>query len=194
MHFHHRSFSERKKPSCRGLASSRGFTYIELIIVVAVTALLSGAMVANMQGAKKTSQVKAAADSVQSGIRAAQNSALAGEKHPNGTAARDFGWEITSIPATSFTIFVEEVGGANKVVLETFPLPEFVQIQNLTVAGAAKTSLAVRFFPPFGRLAMTTQDYTEAGNLTATFQITYQGTSIIRTITIDGISGRISTQ
>lgn len=182
------------KPLQKKVRTAGGFSLIELIVVISITTMVGSLMLANFKQGQKTQAVRASADAVVSSLREMQNKTLAGEKHPSGQPARAFGWQVVTGNTGQFNTFSEENGPSNKQILETIKLEKNVQISNIVIGSTNATGLEVRFFPPFGAIAMTGASYTEAEDLVVRFDITYPSTSISRRITVDGITGRIESQ
>ncbi len=167
---------------------------IELVVVVAIMAMITGIVIANMKQNEQARSIKSTADSVGSGLRQAQNNVLSGLPHSvSGNPSRAWGVQLASAN-NRYEVFVEEAGPTNKQIVEQANFLDKVRINALRINGVSVSSLEIRFFPPFGEIRMTGGTHTEAKNLTATITLEYQGTSRQRTITIDGISGRIQIQ
>ncbi len=187
------------------VANQKGLTLIELMIVVTIALSISGAVLAQFKVGEQSRNVRIAADDIQSALRLMQNNALSGIPYqigPPPTPAQYFGWRIDLLLPTQHTTFVESPTNVLQV-LENLVLPPQVTIQNLAVncfglCIADENALEVRFFPPFGAMEFHYRSANGAWqtitNGRATFQVRYGATARIRTITIDGISGRISVQ
>jgi len=177
--------------------SKSGFSLVELMIVVAITAVLSGLFLANLKQGEITRSLKLASDTTQSGLRLMQNNTLSGLAHPSGQPLRDYGMTVGS-SGTSYVTFTEarNAGGnaINYQALETITLPSRTSFSNIAIAGTSVASLSLRFMPPFGEIRMTGGSYNEATSQRATFDIIYSGSTLKKTVTIDGSSGRIEVQ
>jgi len=175
----------------------RGFTLIEMMVVVGIMVVLVSVIVTNLRRGQKTQQVNAASEGVVSALRQMQNNILSGLEYAADQPAGDFGFEIADA-GTSYTTFVELPGEANKKNLETVNFLNDVSVDNLVVGGEAASLLQVRFFSPFGKMKMTGDgtSHTNAEDITTTFDIELStgSVTISKTITLDGLTGRIEAQ
>jgi len=91
----------------------RGFTLIEMMVVVGIMVVLVSVIVANLRRGQKTQQVNAASEGVVSALRQMQNNILSGLEYAAGQPAGDFGFEIADA-GTSYITFVELPGGSKQ--------------------------------------------------------------------------------
>lgn len=68
------------KKNKNGLLSKRGFTLMELMIVMAITGIMLSVVLVNMQNSRKNSEIEAAGMQLVSLLREVQNNALTGKK------------------------------------------------------------------------------------------------------------------
>lgn len=174
-------------------SQQQGFTIVELLVVSALILVITGLVIANIKEGEKIRNVKLTADSIESALRQVQNKTLSGQTHPSGSPARAFGFQVTG-SQNYYETFVEQAGPTNKVILEKVDFLSNIAITNLIVGGAAASSLEVRFFPPFGGIRISGGAFSEQTDISANFNLIYSGTTRSRTITIDGLSGKISVQ
>lgn len=179
---------------------SEGFTLVEIIVVVTIFAALAATLLVSQQQARRSSNIRIAADSTQSALRLMQNQVLSGERYSPSSAARDHGIKLSS-GGTAYETFVEEAGTVSYKSLETYTFPASVAISNLQVTSGGSTQSAtlveIRFFPPFGEVRVTAKNggttlFTEQKNVIVVFRFVYSGASQYRQLTVDGVSGRIS--
>jgi len=175
---------------------SPGFTMVELIVILAITVVLSGSIIANFRNGDRSRDVRVATDSIQSALRQMQNNILSGVQHPSGSPAGDFGFEITS-GQKNYLTFSELPGGGSKQTLETVTLPDSVTISNIIVGGQAASKIEVRFLPPFGKIQITGigTSYSQAINVVSSFKVRFRGETLgEKTVHVDGITGKISVE
>jgi prepilin-type N-terminal cleavage/methylation domain-containing protein len=196
--------------------SQRGFTLIELMIIVFIMALLSGALIMNFRAGDRQRRVNLSRDTIISAFRTAQNLTLAGKQIPaastglaphvrGGTrcgsdnAAMSYWVEFTA--SNVIDIMVEDRCGA-VMRIQQFTLvgqTRFVGTNPFTLTNSSGTTssstVAIRFAPPFGTTSATTASAPLPAVfnpfITSTVTIEYTDGQRTRTITIDGISGRI---
>ena len=72
--------------------NNKGFTILELLVVIFIVALLSGTMLANYRQGNRSSELNMAANGLASDIRLAQNRTLGAVKY--GTSTPDGGWGV----------------------------------------------------------------------------------------------------
>lgn len=169
------------------LRSKRGFSLIELTVVVGISAILATIILVNFQSLRTQQEVTAAGNDLTSKIREVQNFVLSG-KIINGTDAAD-AYEIRfTYPATIYAIYHEVDLVQN--LLETVDLPQNMQVGQLTVgAGPPDPSVVVRITAPFAQILIE-----GASNQNLQIRLDHQKVSRTRTIIIDGISGRVGVQ
>ena len=179
---------------------NRAFTLIELVVTIAIFGLLSGLIISNLRKGQQSRSLRTAADAIQEIFRQTQSRSLSGELFSTSPSltSRDFGWQTTS-NWSQYQVFKEQSGTAspyNKTIVETVKFSENVVIDStsLKINSTSVSSLQIRFFPPYGEVRISGGSFNEVKNATAQFKIIYFGTTLSRTVTVDGISGNISVQ
>jgi type II secretory pathway pseudopilin PulG len=192
----------------------KGFTLIELMIIVFVMAMVGGALIVNFRQGEKQRRVNLMRDMVISALRSAQNYTLSGRQIPppgqathvrgparcvNDNAALSYWVEFTT--ATAFDIMAQDRCGA-VIRMETFAAVAQTQFAGSTpyrlttsLGSADSGSMAVRFTPPFGSMTAATTSGPVPGSFAsfvgATITVEFQDGERQRTVNVDGISGRI---
>jgi prepilin-type N-terminal cleavage/methylation domain-containing protein len=67
------------------IISEKGFTFIEMVVVISLIIILSSVVVANLNPGRTTEQVKAAQDELASAVKLAQSFALQGKMQAGST-------------------------------------------------------------------------------------------------------------
>lgn len=88
----------------------RGFTLLEVIVVVSITAILAGVMLANFRGGEKERVLSITAQQVAQNARLAQNFASS-LKESNGTIP--CGWGVHYTGASGYVLFADTAGCAS---------------------------------------------------------------------------------
>ena len=92
------------------IKKNKGFTLVELLIVIAIIGIMSAVSIVSLQNGKTEKEVETAATQVAAAIREAQNNALTGKKN-NGETPCDyvyFRWISNSNYAISYEEKVSE--------------------------------------------------------------------------------------
>jgi prepilin-type N-terminal cleavage/methylation domain-containing protein len=196
------------------LNSQRGFTLIELIIVIFIMGMLSGALIMNFRAGDRQRRVNLSRDTIISAFRTAQNLTLAGKQIPpaaqaphvrgntrciNDNAAISYWVEFTA--SNVIDIMAEDRCGAIMRIQQFSLVPQtrFIVTNPFTLTNSSgstsSTTIAVRFTPPFGTASATTTSAPLPASfnpfITSSLTIAYTDGQRTRTITMDGISGRI---
>jgi prepilin-type N-terminal cleavage/methylation domain-containing protein len=187
---------ESMKPTQK---SSAGFTLVEMMVVLTISMVISSLFLANYKQSQSGRNLKLAADSVVSATRLMQNNILSGLPHPAGNPTRDYSVRINQTQYFTYVDQTDPSGGiTNRITLETINFPPNVSVTSITLGAtsiAPGTGLEIRFFPPFGTIKLVNPSTsTEVADTTATVVFSYPGSSVTKTLTIDGISGRIQVQ
>jgi prepilin-type N-terminal cleavage/methylation domain-containing protein len=182
-----------------------GFTLIELLVSLFILVVLTTIILADFRRGEKQTRVRLSADIVTTAIRTAQNYTLSGKQLDQSTCT--IGGVLEKSAVAYYAHFhvndVPHVHAEDKCGIHhrigNFPLLQQVRLKSdgLIIDGAALTEMRVVFYPPFGRLRGSAfgdgspiyQDFS-----TMSITVEYIDSSISRTITVDGISGRIQTQ
>jgi len=156
----------------------RGFTLIELLVVVFITATLTGIVTFNFSRLRAQQEISAAATELVSKIRTLQTDILAGKEVVSGTTPSAYEVVFT---AGSASYRIDYITVSSTVTLETVNLTQNVRVGSLTGGSA------LRITSPFGKLLVD-----GAANRTLQITLSHATGSLSRTVTVDGISGRVS--
>ncbi len=181
----------------------KGFTLIEMLVVIAMIGIISTISVANYRKGEKSRRAGIAQDSVLTALTTAQGLALSGKKTNNANAS-------CRIPKLYFVDFVLNQNTATIKVLnncdtidsvDTLKIPDGTTVSQLSMNGAnANTNMAIGFDLPFvkvfGLKDVTTPVLANFATYTnpATVTIVTSDGSISKIVTVDPVSGRISNQ
>lgn len=160
-----------------------GFTLIELVIILAITALLTTIVVFNFSRLRSSEQLQSGVRSVVSRIREVQNFVLSGQSRPEGTPQA---YEITFAANAQSYLIRYDVGGT-LYTLETVGLTPQLRIGQVLVGGSPVTQAVVRLTSPYGQIFVD-----GTANQGIEIQILHANAGLAYPVLVDGISGRIS--
>ena len=128
---------------------NKGFTMIELIVVMSIVGILSSALFFNWRSGEATFALQNSAYKLAQNIREMQEMAMeAKEIDCNGYTGSSFGVQFKSSWLTYYLLFVDcndnQVQDANDKIFPTVNLEKGVKISNLSPA----SSFSVVFVPP----------------------------------------------
>lgn len=169
----------------------RGFTLIELVVVIAITAILAAIASINFQRLRTAQELQSATNDIVSKIRQIQNYVLAGQII-NGSKAADSYDLIFSANTQNYQInYIIHTSPTTTTTstLETDSLPNNVSFTTISAGGTTYSPVRVRINSPYGRIAVD-----GAVNKTVLIGAKHALTGATRIVTIDAISGRISAQ
>lgn len=171
-----------------------GFTLIEMLVAMALVAILATVVIANYREANKRKSVQFAADSVINALREAQNNAVTGLQIQTscvqGKAAVSFAANF--IAGTNFYTITALDKCANTITLknQTIPKGTLIKSTGLLLNGGGVASLNIKFTPPFGNTEASTGG-AAASYVSSTITLESADGTITKTVTVDGISSRI---
>ena len=154
------------------MRSERGFTMIELIIVVALVAAVAVIAATNLFGSKSKDDLTNASQSIAASLREAQSNAMSEEQ---GTA-----WGVYFNNATTTTPFFALISSStyatSVVVGGTHPLPASVAYDTATLASGASTTESFSLLTGLASASMTIRVYVQnTPSLSSTISIASSG-------------------
>ena len=175
-----------------------GFTLIELLVVTFVIATIASVSVANFRAGQRQKQVSIGVDTITNAFRNAQNFALNGKKTNNSNSAcrtPQFGYSVHFTYAGVFTL-----NGLNNCsttdAIESYTLPAGTRVtpgNGIKINGivTSDASFDLVFVPPFGQMKVSGNVTSTTGFTTLTISVELTDGTSVRTVTIDGVAGRI---
>jgi prepilin-type N-terminal cleavage/methylation domain-containing protein len=186
----------------------RGFTLIELLVAMALVAILSTIVVASFRNGNRSKSVALGIDLTTSALRTAQGASLTGGKIaafsctidglPSNQAS-EYRIRFSSGSSTYLLLAYDKCSNP-PVTLETYQLAQNVLISSTGLkvtsqSGTTSTaimSLELRFSPPFGKITASLDGEAFVPFRNSNIQIQSEDGSVIRNLTLDGISGTIN--
>jgi len=138
--------------------NGKGFTLLEMMVVVAIISLMSVLVMGNYNSQKKAKEMQFSAQKIADSIRKAQNYSINIKKLEGYNVSGGYG--IHFIAGNSFTIFLDDSVDRNKTYgvedhdVETVELPSGVNIESLN-GGAVVGAADLVFEPPYGNVHMS---------------------------------------
>jgi prepilin-type N-terminal cleavage/methylation domain-containing protein len=196
------------------MKNQKGFTLIEMLVVIFILALVSTAMIYQFREGDKQKRVNLSADAVSLALRTAQNYTLSGRQIPPSAqaprvrgAARCTGAAVNNAASAYWVEFNSSSPTFNLMALDDCGAIMRIQSYQLTGRTSFRTAnpfvtvvgpvnnLAVRFDPPFGNMTIATILNPAATDFdtftTTTLHIQSEDGTRERAITVDGVSGKI---
>jgi prepilin-type N-terminal cleavage/methylation domain-containing protein len=172
-----------------------GFTLIEMLVVVAVTAILAMVSVANFRAAEKRKRVALGVDSIIAAISLAQTYSQSGKATTNSDPSCRVAqyYYVRFTYTNSYTVHaLNNCGGTD--LIDTFTLPPLVRVQTAglvmdSIAGVS--SMQVAFYPPFAQVRGGLNVAANSTFNTAVVTLQSDDGSVIKAATIDGVVGRV---
>lgn len=139
--------------------SQRGFTLVEMIVVIAILAMLSVLVVANFRNSEKINAVRLGAEQFVGALREAQNYAMAqkriGDPPTSEVPAGGFGVSVRKLqpPFVNYTLFADTDGiagynAAKDITIRSETLPRYAQFTSMRADDVEKDEFSVIFLPP----------------------------------------------
>jgi prepilin-type N-terminal cleavage/methylation domain-containing protein len=193
--------------------SQSGFTFVELVVALFIMATLSAIMVAGFNQGTKSRAVTLGGDVVSNSIRTAQNQSQNPQVIPNAISPcappdnvpSEFHIKFdttTTILNYSFFEYAKcENPPSTPIILQNFGLPRNVQLRKadgLLVDGVSLGNdggtLEIKFLPPFGKLSVSKNGGQFVNFTQAKVIVETPDGAFMKTITLDGLSGRVDVQ
>lgn len=177
--------------------NQKGFTLIELIVVIFITSLIATISLANYRQAEKRKRVSLAADGIVGILTQAQSYTLSGKS----TTSTDANCRTPAYYYVHFSYSNQVTMGAYNAtcnanyVAETYTLPERTRIKTTELkvnSTSAVGNMYIYFYPPFGKLTARRDNPPDVANFSsATITVESPDGLISKTVTVDGVAGRI---
>lgn len=189
-----------------------GFTLVELLIVMAMMALITTVMLANFKNGDKFKKVQLSADAMVNIVRLGQNYSLSGRqiqqsqnpvsgsRCPTDTSVNRYLIEVN--PANNTISLLAEDNCSATFLTDRYTLPTGVRfapggitLVSCYVGNCPLTStpanVRVAFTPPFGTMSAASFNETPAPFRSLTVRIESADSVRFKDVVIDGISGQI---
>lgn len=166
-----------------------------MIVVIFIVATISGISVANFRGAEKQKRAVIAVDTVVASLRQAQNSTLTGKNTNNADPScrvPQFYYVIFGYSSAYSLLAYNNCGTLDLIESYNLPANTRVKANGLVLGSTVATSnLSVVFYPPFATIKAGVDNGGYNTFTTATIQVETTDGSATKTVTIDGVAGRI---
>jgi len=175
--------------------SNKGFTLIELLTVMLITAMIATMTLANYRHGEKSRRVAIASDGIVSALTQAQNYVLAGKSTTNADVncrvPKSYFITFTYNPVYSIRA-LNNCAGTDTIQSFTLPDNTRIKVNGLILdAGIVNNSLKIIFTSPFGQIKANKDNGSDISFIASFITIESTDGSISKTITVDGIAGKI---
>jgi prepilin-type N-terminal cleavage/methylation domain-containing protein/uncharacterized repeat protein (TIGR01451 family) len=174
---------------------NKGFTVIELLVSISILVIISGISVANFRNGEKQRKAALAADGLINAIRTTQNNTLTLKQIDGSSCANKsplFYYFTINYSGTYTVNGTDNCNASNVVITQTLPPNIRVQAGSLKVNGvAAATSANLKFTAPYAVMTAARDAGAFAAFTTLTMTIEYSDGTRAKTVTVDGVSGKI---
>lgn len=126
--------------------NDRGFTLVELLVVISIIAVISAIVFANYRQGEKQFSLQRSAYKLTQDIRRAQNMAMA-SREVGGAVPEGYGIYLNTTNPTQYILFADEgngLYGSGDTDVETLGLEAGISITGLSPA----SPLTIVFYPP----------------------------------------------
>lgn len=184
-------------------SKSFGFTLIELVVAIAITAMLTVVTLAAFRQGNKSRAVQLGGDLVLSAIRTAQNDSLNPQVLASATCAdktaTEYHVHFDLNTPTRLAVLAYDQCGDPAVTVQSVTLPASVQLksQSLQLNGVPVGNggnLDVKFIPPFGRITASVNGGNYGSFDLANVAVESTDGLVFHNIILSGVSGRIDIQ
>ncbi len=142
------------------LTKLNGFTLIELMVVLGMIGIISGAVIANYASGRTSRSLRIGANELVTNIRKVQSYTLSSRALPGNVAAQYYllrfdPTTVSSINTAEYKIqgmYDTDTTPAQLRDIETINLPGDIKIQSITVNGVAGPCLLLAFKLPFANI------------------------------------------
>lgn len=199
---------------------SKGFTLVELLVTLTILAVFYGLIITNFSYWRGPQYVKVSGNELATTINRIHSSALSARSVANNPAKYYIIKLTSGVAEKSYVLQAVSAGSSGDMFtdpLETMQIPGGAYIQSLRVADKSApptittpSCVQIVFSLPFGRtyidggctfgtgtgqtIAKTQSQLDALANASLQVVIGRAGTSTIRTVSLDGITGRVDVQ
>lgn len=179
---------------------SGGFTIVEMLVVLAIIATVSGSLIVNSRAGRNTKTAKNSAHEASSVLRKAQNSALSGERY-NSQVVERYKVSFDTSKVESYKLCADIVGDSianskctNNIVEDVEFLPgaelQSIHVEIPSFIQSNVDWVDVGFEAPFGNVYIEGPGFQQTSSGTVTIFIKDQDGGT-RSVKVDAISGGI---
>jgi len=184
----------------------RGFTLLELMVVIAITGILTSVALVQFEGAKRTAAVRGAAENFAAFLRTTENMSRVGMILPKDSDRADCNGDSFKelSPCGGYGVFVQtnqyyrfadnvnlsaRAANTGDPQLDIVTLPSTLQIS----ASPSAFPFTLLFVPPKDVFCINAQ-CGPAVNSEVVFTFTYTDTTIKKTVRVNTVSGLVSVE